>query len=573
MRLGLKIKGEFLNLNSGTSIPIDMQSPLYFGGRSPDVLPGTLIYNFLIPSTLPNLRILNRPQILDNYDSFFIKEPGEIYYDGELFASGTYTIKKAPAEGDITVNFIGGLSGNLKDFKTKNLSEIDLGGDRFLGPNDSSILTVANDTIANPDDYDYLFGTIKIETDDSLELRYVNNYYNNTFFRTGNDQDGVAKSTLIPFPKAKYVLQQIFQDAGYNLDNFMDLIGYEEFNNLLVFNNYSLDRIETVSDPIVLTDLRLKSTFNLQNHVPELKINQFIKDILLPFGGVALIDQKEKKVHLTNYNFILKNSDIQDWTDKVFNEFTKEEKYINIPVGLKYNHTTIDGITESYDIDLTGANILDPVEKTTDLTTADALYDIRLIHSLNQYFYNANTGSVVWRFFAKKLNEYEVGEDPINLSSDTLFMEKAFTSLLGTFDIFTPVFISKYISPINPGTEKINKTILAFHRGLDQRSNGQDYPFISNNVYNRSQTKIANFSLLVDGEYGLYNTWWKNWLEMLHRSTPVTFYARLTSKDLRLFDFSKKIKIGDHQYFVRRIQTTITTQEVKVSKLELIKIT
>lgn len=573
MKLGIKIKGEYLQLAQNTSIPLDIQSPLFFGDRDPDIIPGTIAYNFTIPITSHNKRLLNHPEHLDNAEPMISKEPCEIEFENDTIFTGILRVKSAPQSKVYTTTFIGAESGNLNDFKTRKLSTIDFEGERTMGTDNATVLAHANDTASNPQDYDYIFGPVKVDQDQSADVYMINNYYNNTFFRAGADANGFTRSALIPFVKATYILKRIFLDKGFFIENFMEQAGYEEFDNLVLFNNYSTDEIDTLSDPIEFDDLATSLNINLQNHVPDITINKAIKDIIQPFGGVLLIDQVGKVAKITNYQSILKKQNYVDWTDKVLNNPVKEEKYSDIPVGLNYTHTSSDGISGFYDIDISNNTVLDPVEKTTDLTSTDPLYHVRLVHSLNQYFYNGDSSSVVWRYLAKKLNPEAVGESYINLTADTVFMEYTPTSLLGSFPIHTPVFITKYISPINQGTSKINKTILMFYRGFDTQSNGQQYPFISNNVYNRSQVKIADYSLLCDGEYGLFNTWWKDWLFLINSAIPVTFYARLKKKDLVNFDFSRKLKIGDHQYFVKRIQTTLTTSEVKLSKLELIKFT
>lgn len=576
MRLGIKIKGEFLHLDTDTALPLDMQSPLYFGDRDPDIIPSAFTYNFSIPGAenSHNRRLLNRPEVLDNFDSFIINEPVEVYYDGDVMLTGILNVKTAPSTGRYSINILSGAAGNLNDFKTRKLEDIDYEGDRDFGPAESNMISHANAVVLAPDDYDYVFATVRVNFNELAEAKYINNYYLDTFFRDGADGDGAQYSTLVPFPRVTYLMDRIFLDKDYSTDSFLKLD--DELNNLVLFNNYSLDKVNTSADPLTYADLVLDTKINLKNHVPDITINKFLKDALIPFGGVLLLEPLTKKARITTYKEILKKSDIADWTTKA-TQYYEIEGQEDLPDGLAYEHTSDD----EYSLPFTSINrnnVLAAVEKLADLTNGDFIGALRLVEAFNVYYRSltVSPSAPIWILHFREF--LSVGDSPITLSSDTVQMYPASGNSPAPYDTspnrLIPYFVNEYISPINADAKKIKNTILMFWRGLDEDYNANEkYPFCSNNVYNRDQSKVFNYSLLINTTSGLYYAWWKDWLTLLSIAKPVNFTMNLTSSDLRNFDFSKKYRIGQHLYYIKRIKTTLGTTAIKPSSIEALKIT
>lgn len=160
-RLKISKAGNALDLDENTSIQLDMRSPLYFGDRPNDILPNVKAYRFTIPSTPHNRILLNRPELLDNYDDFLAEDGWLIQYDGKLIERGRLEVEEAENEGgDYEATFIGGIAGKLYDLKETDISEYDyLKADIGNGKDDQSVLDHAAFVTENPDSFDYLFPT------------------------------------------------------------------------------------------------------------------------------------------------------------------------------------------------------------------------------------------------------------------------------------------------------------------------------------------------------------------------------------------------------------------------------
>lgn len=81
------------------------------------------------------------------------------------------------------------------------------------------------------------------------------------------------------------------------------------------------------------------------------------------------------------------------------------------------------------------------------------------------------------------------------------------------------------------------------------------------------------YSLSWHGEKGLYQTWWKDWIEFLAATKPVTRKIRLTIQDIVGFSYSDKIRIDGTNYLVKSFPVTFTMNGIKPSTFKLMKAT
>jgi len=582
MRLAIKVGEEFVDLLPDTALQLDMNSPLYFGDRDPDILPGTKAYSVNIPLTSGNRRRLKRPDLLDNYDDFVKNETCIIFYDNEQILEGIANIVESHSADYCELQFIGGLSGNLANLKTKKLNELTMGGDRDIGPNQADVITHANDVVANPDNYDYVFPTVYID-DIANSYDYINHYDDNTFFKYKSISSVDTYSTLVPFPKVKYVLEQIFLEEGYRLKGIFDYHEHSiELGNIILYNNYTLDDQTVFTDPVIPSDTEFVTFINLQNHVPETNINTFLKQVANTFGWAIIIKTKTKDVFIVPYNDILSASTVINWTNKVENTFLKKAKLDSPPTKFGYAHTeeyflpTVDNYPR--DLDYWRYNYQGEVERVPDLIfSLIGPVDVYYVQAINTYFRFEAFSPPEWYYCFKEIASYGEGINAFLADSKTLFMRSNPTVdlSLDPYKKLVPFTFDEIISPLITESDKIKETTFLFWRGLQFAATTSDYyPFASNHVYRAGQFKIsdANVSLLWIGEYGLYNVWWKNWHTFLQNTRTVIYNTRLTPGDLTNLDWSKKVRIEKHDYFVKRIQITLTTTDIKPAIVEYAKI-
>ena len=587
MRIGVEINNEFLDLKPNTNIQFDMLSPLYFGDRDPDIIPGTKAYSFTVPLSDSNRRKLNRPELLDNPDDMIKNEPCNIYYDNELLFVGTAKINEANSEDDCQLQFTGGLAGNLSVLKTKLLSELVLGGIRDIGPDQADVIDHANTVVANSDDYDYVFPSFRLdfweteeEYDDNYEL--VNHYDAGSFFKN-KVFTYQQHSTLAPSFKVKYILNQIFEEHGFRLTGVFDFHEFrEELANLILFSNYTLDIAKVGAPSTPHPDhLEFVTFINPKNHVPDTEISTFLKQVSNTFAWAILIDPQHKKVAIIPYNDILKKVTSKNWTGKVEKTYVKEPRLANPPTKFCYANEEIydwylqDGTFR--ELDYPRYKYKGEVDTTADIpaTNDDITYyvrDVYYVRSTNTYYRWNFTSHILIR---KDIRCWGDGADSFKADAKTLFHYTNWTPEISSFGAYlTPFYFDEVVSPIY-GSSKIAETTFLFWRGLQSKfMAASQYPLASNHVYDSDENQLAdaNLSLLWNVPEGLYNVWHKNWHQFLLKTRTVIYPTRLTASDIRGFDWSEKVRIDKHDYFIKRIQITLTTTEIKTARVEYAQI-
>jgi hypothetical protein len=77
---------------------------------------------------------------------------------------------------------------------------------------------------------------------------------------------------------------------------------------------------------------------------------------------------------------------------------------------------------------------------------------------------------------------------------------------------------------------------------------------------------------LWNGEKGLHNRFWGEWLTMLQNKRDVEMEVKLTTKELRAFSFKDKIRINNREYLARKLRVTLTKRGASVTKVSLVSV-
>lgn len=592
MRLKIGKAGQFLHLQRGTAFQVDAQSPAWFGDRDPNFLPTLKTYSFSVPNDAHNRIILRRPDLLDNPEEFLAEDGWQVYFDGFLLFAGRLEVEDTVASEDFRVTFIGGLAGNLNLLKETYLSQVDLGGARAIGATDNEVLAHATAVAADPDSFDYVFPTVRMAKESTYDddgqpeqYLYANRYAGTSYARVVLVEDPPIYSALIPMAKLRYVIQQVLAHVGFTLRGVFSSSAYqEELNNLVLFNNVTLDTLATGSAPseISFENLSLDTELDLSRHVPDILANDFLRSVCNTFAWAPFVDATGKSLLLKPYQDLLSGPYADDWTAKVDPRYVRARTIEGLPERFAYDHTSDDEYASLHELRLLGRPVglefATYADAVSSLTVDDG--GVVYIESLNEYFDFRGLGSrgALLYSLGKSLgviNEY--GTPTFTAPTDTLHMvtsteEFGLAFPFNADDEFLPAFYGPYVSPWYDDAP-LKDIILLFYRGLQPYGTfSLDYPLASSNAYSWGETKVGELSLLWTGEDGLYNRWWKTWVEALERMRPVTYATRLTASDLALLDFSKKYRIDRHEYLIKRVQVTITTDEILPAKIEYMQL-
>jgi hypothetical protein len=551
-RLKIARNENALDLFPSTSFQIDLKSPVYFGDRTPDAIPNFKAYQIRIPDTPKNRLILEKPEALDNADDLHTSSGWTIYYDDKLFATGEAKVTEARLETGYDFQFIGGLAGNLSTLKGKKLNQFEYGGNiSYVG--DTNVW--AGIAKAGAAFFSHLFPPIYMGS----PFAYLNNFDASTGF-----YDMEPASTPVPMVKIRWIFDQLFEAVGYDVKGAFHSGDYAaELEYLLLFNNASMDQEDGVMASSPITP---------KYHMPDVKVTELINNVLALFCMTPFLDERKKTVTI-KANKDLLNAQRIDWTGKTDRLYNIARR---ITAPEKYNYLEIDESLRGTYFNPPSPYLGETRYPTTgDLETAigGASYvNHRIITSFETYYRTTgdNGTSLIWEPFHQVLEPYnEDGETELLINAGTLFMRPRDTTEATTWHL-TPHWGGGVKHP-STGIDMIDKIALLFWRGDHDDLNGDPRPIASNNIYDTEENAIsgANYSLLWNRSNGLYETWWKDWIDTLNSSKTIKYNVRLNATDLENLDMSKKYLIGQHEHFIKRLQVTLTTKEIKTATVEM----
>ena len=462
------------------------------------------------------------------------------------------------------------------------------------------ILEHAKEVLLDANGFDYRFPTIRTWTDpivdeNGLPTRYEYlNYYDGTDYvreweGENNSGDTVTiYSTLSPQLRIYFLLRKCFEIAGYNMAGVFDTYpDFLELRRLILFNNFTLDETDEVTNDPAWSTIRLRNSIRMSEHVPQdLLASEFVKRICAAFGWAIFRQEQERTVTIKPWKELL-DAPFSDWTKKVHPRYIRQRSVEDLPTRYEYNHTSSDAYAENWPLRLNGRSVdytfSNYQEANATLTPAD-IGKIVYIESVNQYLelkiFIAGDAALSSR--GKSLGVINPTDTNIyDIDIDTLHTVTPFqggSSHLGRpfGPEKMPAFYGEVVTPWgqSSGDPFEDDLILLFDRARQQTPDlNSFYAAASNNNYVAIDfIPVGNLSLIWTGESGMYNTWHRAWNEALQRMRPVTYATRLTAADLAQLDFSKKVRIDKHLYFLRRVKVTLTTDEIKPATVEYMQI-
>lgn len=558
--IGIRIKESFIDLFPGTTLDLVFNNPAFVGGDIKRIL-GSHSIPINVPLTDHNKSVLGYPERIENVDTHLENEACEIYYQGMIFLNGFAHVRSAndsSARLYITID-------SFKALKTLYLNELDLGVHNFADV--STILTHAKDTAENPLNHDHAFFPILnydfFEEDDKptpigndhWTYRFQN-YYD---IATQSFVSGSHQRVAMPFVRLDHVVSKIGTALSYNIQtSFQDT---DELKLLYLYNDHNI----YVGDAWNIE-------FDLKNHVPRMLAGEFLKQKTRLFCLGMFTDPFLKNIEIVALKDLLVQPFKHDWSDKVSQKYNLNTQ-TNYPGSLGFD-SGFDGM-----FDVNNYEVLSPqgLSQTTTITELDDWLDLFDPTPLAQGWYYLNQlNTFVWsnqhilyRLGAKKkmFRRIEIDSDgqSIDFKMSPLFMQQVLKedSMINLDLRDTPQVSMKANS---------NKEArLIFYRGMYQNHDNDLYPFATNNVYDPKEAKIptADHSLLMNGQYGLYEKYWKEWIQFLQNKKEVQLDANLHIKDIINFSFKDKVKVKENQYFVKQMKVSISPEGLLPTKLIL----
>ncbi len=409
---------------------------------------------------------------------------------------------------------------------------------------------------------------------------YVN-YYNAVngydWFYYDNDPDiQVFMHEFSPFFYLSYIAEEMVNELGYSLSS--DVFEEEEVRRQVVVGNMHLGMMVvtqggTTSSP----DTDGYHSLDPAQALPKMSVYSFWLKLMKRYCAVFTI--KDNEWRFKSMNSILDGTDVLDLTEYVVPSDLYEPtfadgyqlKSVSEPLEKGVGEYDPASITLSYSVDA-----------FTDLAALGAAVgDYAYVSNENAiYQLNVGSGSNVWKLYAHNISTLTVDGAAIKQDVGVVIsrMYQGQDAVTGARSWLLPWF-DQGMSDTNAdwhvlGDTKVSELRLLYYRGLQEDSEAETYPLLTNGTKDYAGDTIAGASHTerIDGAGGIHETWYARWLEVLQANRVAERKVRLPLHELLSFDFTRKVHIENINYLVRSIDVEVTSTGIGLATLELVKL-
>ncbi|MBE0663719.1 MAG: hypothetical protein IH597_14790 [Bacteroidales bacterium] len=429
---------------------------------------------------------------------------------------------------------------------------------------------------------DSLFKIDINDTKDQLSrFAPVVNYYRDGVFPwvVHGPVNGIYYSLLnlfSPSPYLAFIIKEIFNHTGYHI-----------INN--VFNQADLKTIACITPDIINNYFPAGNAPLLKTFLPDAEIRDFLRNICSTLGIVFKVNNLLRTITFAHIDDIINDTGSIEFSNNIVSvpRLSAEdfEGYIMRTTPPKCNYIG------SFQKSLDGITIKGEVSLWNNLpSTGNEVNDAFFVRRWRAWFiwnYDPDFGVYNWIFhsidYSKEVSSFDPEEEDKALKLELpLAAPAAFVyhpeypntdptiggnsrgwhipayHHAGNFEILPEAYRSE------PGFA------LVHYRGLQTDSNAANYPMASNDVndYNNDKISDANLGLRPDGQYGLYEKRWKNFIQWrLSSPGEYTIEKHLTPLEISNLDWFKWHKILGVDYLFKEIRFSIRNDHITVAEI------
>lgn len=544
--IGLRYEGEFLDVKPQASLSWELNN-LFFSSSDKGKLPGSFSFPFDLPASPTNRALLGHPDRMDNADPFVSGGPVEVLYQGSVMFVGTLKVTSASEEA-IKVYIV---ANPLSEVKKTPLNQLDLGGDRNIG-NPAAMMAHAKATTEDPLDYDYIFFPVYNRDFITGEVTNGRARWQN-WWDTGTDNFTVDHDhpNLMPFVRLDYLLDRIFLSPNYSFENQFQTD--DELRRIVLYNNRSL-----------WTDAGLPFAINLKNHVSKTEASAFVRKIMGAFCLGLFYNPWERRVRLTPLKNLFNTPPKHDWTEKLLH-----------PVRVNGNADQPEVICwEAPGGDAAHAYFTKNGKPA--LVEASIYSDDLLGADPGLLYYVVDWHGYYWRTDIGISFEYStLGCAPADSGSPAFEAECPPLHDIRLHETAPEIRTPGTVSYMQGGEEIVQEAEvpdrMTLYRGY-YSIGGHLQPFASGLPYDREVNQIGDYSLRMDGPFGVYETWWKAWHTMMKTGKQVQARLLLSLSEIANFNFEDQVRIQNQNFFVKKMKITLTPRGLAPVDVELVSV-
>lgn len=383
--ISFKANGKYLELGK-IRLGIQYKNPIFNRNN----IPGIITYPFRVPAgSKVNRSLFKHPQVSSSTAFVNSIDDVQMYVNNVLWKIGKLNILGGDSE-TYELNFQSD-SADLSDgMKNLKLSDISLG-------TDSLDYDVVDDIYP---DVNYALFTVKWDDfygDTNPDFLGYINYYDGGF---PVNTTTVSEYAVIPFPYLHHILERMFAHFGYLMVG--DILTDNNFNRLVVMNNYTLDKLNGSNINTY------ESSIDFISHVPDMTLGNFVAAVKAKLGLDFIFDATKKQVNLVKIEDTLND---QGYIDKTSQASPNPNWGVNDYDGMTFSdeYDSNDALKDIKDVEWAKYRIGNGKEKIK------ANLSSMLMNNHTDPIEGARTINVPWVKGAGSSPEFELGVNGMGL--------------------------------------------------------------------------------------------------------------------------------------------------------------
>ena len=444
---------------------------------------------------------------------------------------------------------------------------------------DFALFPVENpEVFANWDDDFYSIDNLSIKTLYAQYFKVINYYKDDCFpIMLSGILEGVdysAGNIITPFPYLAYLIKRIAYHFNLKIENnpFENELKYVVLINHFCENEFLSDNTKLITP---------KQGFNLQDHVPDMTIYDFLKNLCNLFGLGYEVNNERSTIAFNFLDDIIKNKEFEDISHLVVDEIQVIESDVK-GAKIMYKVPTNDKYFSNVN-DLEGLVFKGILNTYFDLPNPGTLNDCYFVKLSNAYYawkYNPDTYQFGWVIHSYNyIRVKEIGEDQKEISPELVPVMMKYVikdDTLGAPEGRQWLIPASHQAGRFEGAPETFQTkwqgLLSYYHGMFPSYPSGTYPFGSPDIYDLWGNPIPGLelSLKLDGENGIYEKKWKRYLEWRSTAIPVRVKIIPDRKFLQNLLFSKKKMINGVKYLLVEFRGNISKDGPKVAELTLL---
>ena len=387
-----------------------------------------------------------------------------------------------------------------------------------------------------------------------------------------------AYNLFCPFPYLAYFIKRLAIQLQVQIIN--NVFEADDLKQLVIYNAFAENNYLT-SDLLHVID-----GYDLANHVPDIKISDFLNEILKLLAIGIDYDSQNKLLKLVNLKDIIADSSSITFPGVIISQPRLEASTYS---GYRLIQPKTDSFASETFKDISELNYKGEVNIWNNLpNSGNEINDCYYVTMRREYYvwaYDKELNILNWIFFSNdfihKIEAIDETDDSEVYEIDAQWgacmmkgyplLDNQFCAPENRFWLIPKVKETGNFEGMPPDFTTDFSKYLLFYRGMQPDSQNNNYPLGSNDVYDYAGNLIsgANLSLRWNGQYGLWENRHRHWVEWLMK-TPGSFFWNASMSPLQLskINWFKWYNANGTKYLLKKLTFNLYNDHIGQVEVE-----